>query len=322
MTLGRRLREWRTRAERARIEGDLADALARSAPLVAVRLAERLVLLAAQAFGETHAEVGIARFALGAARLSAGDFAGAERDGEVALRLIRGDLDAPSRIDVLQLLASAAERSSDAVAIVARLRALASAIEASTAGPARDLGLADVDTRLGLTLARRGDTDDAWSHLSRALVLRRARLGARDLTVGEALYNLATHRMQASSVDEAIARFEEAVVIATDAGDTGRPLRESALQNLGVALQEQERYEDAEAAWERALASRQGRLGPHHASLRPILVRLAQLRDRSGSTLVAAALFQRAYDLARVELGESHEITSALKGWKRGPASD
>lgn len=318
MSIGTQWRAWRTRGERSRLEAALADALKCGSP-ESVALAERFVALVVQAFGAEHPEVGVARYTLGAALLAAGDAEGALREGRAASVLLGPEAVAPSPIDVLQLVASAASRGDDADATVASLRALAAAIEASPTGESRDLRLAEVDTRLGLALAKKGSADDAWSHLSRALVLRRARLGARDLAVGESLFNLATHRIASASTDEAAARFEEATRIAEACGDRGASLREAALQNLGGLREEQGRDDDARAAWEQALALRQGRLGMDHAELRPLLVRLGQLRERTGSPLVAGVLFGRAHDIARADLGDSHPITRALAEWKGSP---
>jgi tetratricopeptide (TPR) repeat protein len=315
MTLGRRFHEWRYREERIRVEVELAAALRKEQGAPAVALGEKMVALAEKSFGPDHPEAGVARYTLGAARLGVDDFAGAQREGEIALRTLPLDAVAPSRIEVLRLLASAAQRSQVAADAVARFRALATAVEALPHGEERDLELAKVDTHIALYLIELEKKDDAWSHFSRALMLYRKRLGPRDVRVGETLFNLATHRIASSSLDEAASRFEEAIAIYDAASD--RVSVAACLANLAVLREEQGRDGDARTLWERALAAKQEAWGMDDYRLRPTLVRLAQVCERTGSPLIAAALYGRAYDIARVDLGEEHPITKALAEWKR-----
>ena len=105
------------------------------------------------------------------------------------------------------------------------------------------------------------------------------------------------------------------------AGEAGVSLLEAALHNLGSLREEQGRDDEARAAWEAALAARQERLGMEDPSLRPTLVRLARLRERTGSTLQAGVLFERAAALARRELGDEHEVSRALAAWRAGALS-
>ncbi len=321
MTLGRRIQEWRYREERIRVEVELATALRSSkgkadgAPAVA--LAEKLVALAEKSFGPHHPEVGVARYTLGVARLGVDDFAGAEREAEQALRALALDRVAPSRIEVLRLLASAAQRSEVAEAAARRFADLAAAVEASPHGEARDLELAKIDTHLGHYLVELGKHDEAWSHFSRAAMLLRARLSPRHHLLGSALFNLATHRLPSSSLDEAASRFEEAIAMFEEGGDACRASLGSCLHNLAHLREEQGRDADARALWERALAMEQAHWGLHHPNLRPTLVRLGQVCERTGSPLVAAALYTRAHDIAQEDLGEDHPITRALAAWKR-----
>lgn len=317
MTLSRRIHAWRLRDQRTRVEVELAVALRNAQHAEAVALGERMVGLAERSFGPDHLEVGVARYTLAAARLAAGDLAGAERDGEIALRTLGDNAEAPSRLEVLRLLASAAQRANLPAAAVARFSDLAAAIEASPHGEARDLELAQIDTHLGLYLVELERLDEAWSRLARALMLVRTRLGARHPRVGSALVHVATHRLPSSSVDEAASRFEEAIAIFEHGGDACRASLGGALHNLADLREGQGRDDEARALWERALVVEQAHWGMEHASLRPTLVRLAQVCERTGSPLVAGALYARAYELAREDLGEGHRITQALAEWKR-----
>jgi tetratricopeptide (TPR) repeat protein len=316
----RRWAAWRTGPERQRLESAMADALARGDHPAAVSAGRRCVELLTVSLGPDDPELAVARYALAAALLASGDAEGAGREGELAL-VGATPRSEPSRSAILELLASAAERRGDDAALEAHLRSWIAEIEREPHGPDRDLRLATASTRLGLALARAGSADDAWAHLARAVALRRSRLDASSLLLGEALHNAATHRLPSSSVEEAAARFEDAVRIAGAAGDAGKPLLEAALHNLGVLREEQGDDDRARDAWERALAARQERLGKDHPSLRATLVRLARLRERTGSQLHAAVLYQRALDLARAELGDDHEVVRALAAWRRESVS-
>lgn len=315
MTLGRRFYEWRHRGERMRVEVELATALREEQGAPAVALGEKMVALAERSFGAEHPEVGVARYTLGVALLGTGDFAGAQREGDAALRLLPDDSASPSRLEVLRLLARAAQRSEVAADAVTRFRALATAVDGQPHGEERDLELAKVDTHLGHALIELGRPDDAWSHFSRALVLYRSRLGSRHHLVASALFNLATHRIAASSLDEAALRFEEAIAILEREGE--RVTLGACLHNLAALREEQGRVDDARSLWERALATKQAEWGMDDGRLRATLVRLAQVCERTGSALIAAALYGRAHEIARVDLGEEHKITRALAEWKR-----
>lgn len=317
MSWTRRWRAWRTRSERARLEDEIAEALARGDSGRAASNARRCVDVLTQVAPD-HPDLPVARYALAAALLAAGDAEGADNEGALALASlpVPPPADLPRAL-VLELLASAAEKRGEAAALEQRLRALVEEAERGSHGAPRDLAIATASTRLGLALARAGRADDAWPHLARAAALRNARLDASDLLRAEALHNAATHRLGGAPLEEAAARFEEAIAAAAAAGDRGRELEEAALHNLGVLREEQGRDDDARQAWESALERRQARLGPDHPSLRATLVRLAQVRQRTGSTLQAGVLYERAHRLARAELGDDHEIVRALGALRR-----
>lgn len=317
MTLARRFHEWRFREERIRVEVELAAALRKSEGAPAVALGEKMLALAEKSYGPDHPEVGVARYTLGVARLGVDDFGGAEREAEAALRIVAPDAEAPSRIEVLRLLARIAQRSEVAAAAVRRFGDLAAAVEASPHGEERDLELAKVDTHLGHYLVELGKLDDAWSRFSRAAMLYRARLGGRHHLVGSALFNLATYRLPTSSLDEAAERFVEAIAIFEAHGEPSRASLGGCLHNLAHLREEQGRDDEARTLWERALAVEQAHRGMDHPLLRPTLVRLGQVCERTGSPLVAAALYGRAHDIARADLGDDHPITRALAEWKR-----
>jgi tetratricopeptide (TPR) repeat protein len=317
MSWTRRWRAWRTRSERAGLEDEIAAALARGDADQAASTARRCVGLLTQIDPE-HPDLPVARYALAAALLAAGDAEGADREGQRALAALPTPppADLP-RVLLLELLASAAEKQAESTALEQRLRALVEEAERQPHGAPRDLAIATASTRLGLALARAGRADDAWPHLARAAALRKSRLPPGDLQRAEALHNAATHRLGGAPLEEAAARFEEAIAAAAAAGDRGRELEETALHNLGALREEQGRDDDARRAWESALERRQARLGHDHPSLRATLVRLAQLRQRTGSTLQAGVLLERAHRLARAELGDDHDIVRALGHLRR-----
>jgi len=100
----------------------------------------------------------------------------------------------------------------------------------------------------------------------------------------------------------------------------GGALEAAVLHNLAVNVEDQGRLEDAGALYERALAAREALAGAGAAALRPTLVRLARVREAAGRFEEALALYDRAIPLAEAELGEAHQVTSALRGFREEAA--
>ncbi|MBK8939821.1 MAG: tetratricopeptide repeat protein [Polyangiaceae bacterium] len=171
--------------------------------------------------------------------------------------------------------------------------------------------------QLGLTLARRGDRAAAADLFLGALEHRTKRFGADGLPTLEALYNLATYRDEGRTLDVVATDLER---IASTLEGRSEPraaeLKESTLHNLAALREEQGDYAAAEALFERALKSREVRLGPTHTALRPTLVRLAQLHHREGRVIHALGLYDRGLAIAKKELGDEHPIVVAISAWR------
>lgn len=278
---------------------------------------ERALAEGRLAFGENAAELAFVLYALASRALEAGRLDEALRHGTALQRIVAANAGKPIEPD-------AAKSAALVASILERSKAPASALEealaewakaAADAGDRRSAG--DAENQLGLALGRRGEREAARPHFDQAVAHRRAAHGEHLLPTLEALYNRATFRDSTQRLEEAQRDLEE--VVAALEGSTvsrERELLESCLHNLGVLAEEQGDTLAAAKHLGRALELREGRLGREHVSLRPTLVRLAQLNHREERLVHALALYERALAIAKAELPAEHPIVVALEAWR------
>lgn len=269
----------------------------------------------ARAFGEGSPELGPPCYALAASLLADGELETALAEARRCVALVkgRGASGEPTEAAALALLASILERKGDDAALEQALAAWAAAAE--EAGDRAAAGTAE--NQLGLARGRSGDRRAATEHLARARRHRERAHGATALPTLETIYNQCTYREDGADADRLVADLRR--VIAALEGESevrARELRESALHNLGVLLEERGDEEAARAALEGCLGLRRERLGPKHRALRPTLVRLAQLHHRAGRILFAIDAYDKALTVAREELPEGHPVLAALEAWR------
>ncbi|NUO47537.1 MAG: tetratricopeptide repeat protein [Polyangiaceae bacterium] len=179
-------------------------------------------------------------------------------------------------------------------------------------------GAVDAKNEAGIAALSAGRHDDARALFEEAVSLGRSALEAKHPSLLEALYNRGTWPRDPNDVAARAADLEEVVQATRDQGDErSRTLAASASHNLAVLREEAGRDDDARELYADALRLRQELRGPDDPSLRPTIVRLAQLEHRTGRTLLAVTLYERALVLARAELGPDHPHVRALEGYKR-----
>jgi tetratricopeptide (TPR) repeat protein len=270
-----------------------------------------------RAFGDDAPELAFVLYALASRALEGGRHDEALRHATALQRIVGASGGKPIEPD-------AAKSAALVAAVLERSKAPASALEealADWAKAAADAGdrqaAGDAENQLGLALGRRGEREAARAHFDEAVSHRRAAHGAHAVPTLEALYNRATFRDATQSLDDAKRDLEQ--VVAGLSGSTKareRDLLESCLHNLGVLAEEQGDSLAAAEQLGRSLELREERLGREHASLRPTLVRLAQLNHREQRLVHALALYERALAIAKAELPAEHPIVVALEAWR------
>lgn len=274
---------------------------------------------AAVAFGDTGPDVATVRYVLAASELEDGELDAALEDARAAERAMATFTketfsDAPSPARVRALIASILEKKG--APADEHEEALDKWAEAASAeGDFEGAGAAK--NQLGLAAGRRGDRDTAAKHFLEALAHRTKHFGATGLPTLETLYNAATYRDAQRTLDVVAADLEKiASALESRKGARESELFESALHNLGALREEQGDVGAAETAFERALTAKEKRLGKEDLSLRPTLVRLAQLHHRHGRVVHALGLYDRALVIAKKQFPDDHPIVVALEAWR------
>lgn len=279
---------------------------------------------AKEAFGDAGVDVATVHYALAANELEAGELDAALANARTSEQAL--------------VLTSPAERKAaapDEVPSLTKVRALISAVLERLGAPVEDLDRAllewsdaartDADdeaagaalNQLGLALGRRGDREAAAARFLEALEHRTRRFGRDGLPTLETLYNAATYRDAARTLDVVASDLERIVsVLEGRAGSREADLYESSLHNLAALREEQGDVDEAERLFEKTLASKERRLGSTHASLRPTLVRLAQIHHRSERLIHALGLYDRALAIAKREHGDDHPVVVAIEAWR------
>lgn len=307
----------RSKYERALDE--LAEALAGGDSERAKASGGRALELGEALFGAKAAELSLPLYGLASVAVGEGEYGEAER----LLRRALDETERPKDVSVgaprhrlLEMLASIVLRGrADVDATETLLRRWVDACR--VAEPPDPVRLGAALNQLGLLLGRRDKRDEAAKTFEEAARVRRGALGERDRSVAEALFNAATFRPASRPLAEVRADLEACLEMTGDASPESRTLRASVLHNLGAILEELGASDEARDRYAEALAVREALVGDEDASLRPTLIRLAQLHHREGSILFALPLYDRALAIATRELGANHEIVRAIEAWKR-----
>jgi protein O-mannosyl-transferase len=137
---------------------------------------------------------------------------------------------------------------------------------------------------LGFLLLRRGQLDEATSHLERALEIRSGN-GESHYSLGLALIhnNLANALVRKGRIDQAIPHYEKAVALRPDYADSH--------YNFGIALLQQDRVDEAIAHWQKTVSIQPGDIEAH--------ITLGDALLRSGRSEDAIVEYETALQLAQ-----------------------
>ncbi|MBX7084482.1 MAG: tetratricopeptide repeat protein, partial [Nannocystaceae bacterium] len=235
--------------------------------------------------------------ALAAARALWARASAPEHDGDPALQAL-----------AQRLLGGALERDGDydeaaAMLTSAAYLALRSGDDALAAGT-----MADLVKVLGTDLGR-VDEAEAWARHAEAAL---ARLPAGDPMHAAVRNAQGLLAIESGDGERAVALLGEAVALLRE-DDGGLDVRRSfALNNYANALLDAGRFDDARAAYERALALRERRLGSGHPQVASTLSNLGLVAERQGDTVAARQFHERAIAVARAGLGEDHPTMAEL----------
>jgi serine/threonine-protein kinase len=162
---------------------------------------------------------------------------------------------------------------------------------------------AEMRTVLGRLYHRLGLFDEARTHLSDALALRRAN-GAMPLTLVESLTNLAGVRGEDGAFDDARTLLDEALAIARDVeGETG-PTVAAVTSDLAAVYRMQGKYAEAEELYRQSLITRRAVGDP--AGLASTLNGLGVVLDLAGRPKEAVGTLQEAIEFGREAHGDGH----------------
>ncbi len=207
-----------------------------------------------------------------------------------------------------RLLGDALEREGDYEGAAAMLTsaaylALRSGDDALAAGT-----MADLIKVLGTDLGR-VDEARAWERHAEAAL---ARLPEGDPTHAAVRNAQGLLAIEAGEPERAITLLGETVSLLREDDASLDVRRSSALNNYANALLDAGRFDDARAAYQRALALRERRLGAAHPQVASTLSNLGLVAERQGDTVGARQFHERAISVARAGLGEDHPTMAEL----------
>ena len=172
------------------------------------------------------------------------------------------------------------------------------------------VGLARSLNELGLTLAYRGDYDEAERHLREAYELHTVASGPTAAATATALGNLGLAIKWNGDFDRAEPIYRQ--VLAIRETDPGRMSPEYAvsLDNLGVLLGQRGDYEESEECFREALRIRRRILGEEHPDVAMNLNNLATLFRVQGRLDVAEPIYREVLAVNRRIHGDGHRTVA------------
>lgn len=157
-----------------------------------------------------------------------------------------------------------------------------------------------------------GKYDDAQDLYTRALTIRRSAAGS-DLVVAESLGGLADTHIVNGEFLEAESLERQALDIRREILGTEHEDTASSLNDLGIALARQERWDEAEPLYRESLAIKTRLYGEEHPAVAQAVNNLGMFFHRRGDSESAEPLLRRALELNRTIFGEEHpEVSTSL----------
>jgi len=152
---------------------------------------------------------------------------------------------------------------------------------------------------------------EAPALLEKALAIREKAAPGVELA---RLYARTAAMIEERDPDAAIARYRSALRIYEKALGMEDPRIAIACNDLGLALESRERYQESEALYRRALAIQEKALGPRHPEVGVTLNNLAGALGATSRTRLAEPLLRRAVAILESSLGPRHLRTATAMG--------
>lgn len=311
----------RDRTRRYGSAGELAADLRRylAGETVSARpptLKYRLGKLARRHRGALAAGVALALSLTGGAAVSAIGFVRAERSAE------RAEAEA-ERAEAVSGFLDRMLRAADPVRGVGPSTTVEEVLDAASLeveeGALADQPLVEVAVRrsIGGTYLLLGRLERAEQHLEEAGRLLGATPGAEPLELVGVLDELGQLRRSQGDPSGAERLYREALAVADahgliDDGDAGERMANKVRNDLGLALRDSDRIEEAAAIYEALAASERELLAPDDLDLATTLNNLALVKRAQGDDAAAEALFQETLGVLRAAFGESHIYVAAV----------
>jgi eukaryotic-like serine/threonine-protein kinase len=265
-----------------------------------------------------HAEAALARTgaedatraglhnSLGLAHLAAGDYAAAVAEYEVALALV-ADRTALDRASILNNLGPALlkqGRFEEArAALVESLAIQEDAFGTTHPKVAGTLG------NIGLVAQEQGDHAAALAYLERALAIGEAAYGPDHPTVAFFVNNIAVHHYERGQFELALPMYRRVVAVLERVFGE-HPNTALAYGNVGLALVELRRPDEALAMHRRALEMTRTVVGEEHPDFAMVLNNTGSAMRELGELDEARATYERALALRERLLGAEHPLTA------------
>lgn len=247
-----------------------------------------------------------ARLALARAQERAGDYAAAQRTGELAFAEAdaAGD-DIGALTAAVQLLSVVGVRQMEAKGGEHWRRLAQSKVE--RAGLADDdLRVANLHHHAGSMREVWGDYDQALDHYEHALTIFEQQLGREHPTVASSVNNLGNVYFRLGDYEGALAQYSRALELREAVFGPGHPLIGSTLNNLGNVHQERGDYDSALDFYRRSLALREQILPEGHPVLAGSFNNIGYTLEKLGDYDGALISHQRALELREQALGSDH----------------
>ncbi|KAK3748337.1 hypothetical protein QZH41_008691, partial [Actinostola sp. cb2023] len=160
--------------------------------------------------------------------------------------------------------------------------------------------------RLGSTLEKLAQYDEAKSCFERALAINETAYGENHPSVGSVHNNLGATHQSMGQYDEAKSCFERALAINETAYGENHPSVGSVHNNLGATHQSMGQYDEAKSCFERALAINETAYGENHPSVGSVHNNLGATHQSMGQYDEAKSCFERALAIYETAYGENH----------------
>ncbi|HEX3641068.1 MAG TPA: tetratricopeptide repeat protein, partial [Ktedonobacteraceae bacterium] len=173
--------------------------------------------------------------------------------------------------------------------------------------------VADLLTKMGWYLRKRGQYQEAEAPLQQALTFRERFFGSDHLDTAQSLSVLGWLYHAQGKYEQAEPLLVRVLAIYEQQLGAHHPDTATSLNNLALLYKKQGKYEQAEPLYVRALAISEQQLGAHHPDTANSLNHLAGLYYAQGKYEQAETLYLRALAIWEQSLGPQHSHTQTVR---------